>query len=84
MANIYFMIKDWNLQDICRTIGKITWAATDPRMDGFNTWGSKRELYELLFFVQQELDKCSTYGDMEEEYLKKHDQEMMLRALGKK
>jgi len=78
------MIKDWNTKDICRTIGKITWAATDPRMDGFNTWGCKRELYELLFFVQQELDKCSTYGDIEEDYLKKHDQEMMLRALGKK
>ena len=78
------MIKNWNIQDICRNIGKITWAATDPKMDGFNTWGCKRELYEVLFFVQKELDKCSTYGDVEQEYLKKHDQEMMLRALGKK
>jgi hypothetical protein len=78
------MIKDWNLQDLCRTIGKITFNATDPRMDGFNTWACKRELYELLFFVQEQLDKCSTYGDMEEEYLKKHDQEKMLKALGKK
>ena len=78
------MIRDWNLQDICRTVGKITWAATDPRMDGFNTWGCKRELYELLFFVQQELDKCSTYGDTEEEYLKKHDRDLILKALGKK
>jgi hypothetical protein len=34
--------------------------------------------------VQQELDKCSSYGDIEEEYLKKHDQELLLRALGKK
>lgn len=78
------MIKDWNIQDICRTIGKITWAATDPKMDGFNTWGCKRELYDLLFFVQQELDKCSTYGDIEEDYLKKHDRDMILRALGKR
>ena len=84
LANIYNMIKRWNTQDICNQIRQITFAATDPRMDGFNTWGCKRELYELLFFVQQEIDKCSTYGDIEEEYLKKHDQEMMLRALGKK
>jgi len=77
-------IKDWNVQDICRAIGKISLKATDPYLDGFNTWGCKRELYELLFFIQRELDKCSSYGDTEEDYLKKHDQEMILRALGKK
>ena len=78
------MIKDWNIQNICNEVRKITFAATDPRMDGFNTWGCKRDLYEVLFFVQRELDKCSTYSEVEEEYLKKHDQEMILRALGKK
>ena len=78
------MIKNWNIQNICNEISKITFAATDPRMDGFNTWGCKRELYEILFFVQQELDKCSTYATIEDEYLKKHDQSMMLKALGKK
>lgn len=78
------MIKKWNTREICNEISKITFAATDPRMDGFVTWDCKRELYEILWFVQQELDKCSTYSDLEEEYLKKHDQEMMLRALGKK
>ena len=78
------MIKRWNVQSICSEISQITFAATDPRMDGFNTWGCKRDLYEILFYVQQELDKCSTYGDIEEEYLKKHDQELILRALGKK
>lgn len=84
LANIYIMIKRWNTQDICNQIRQITFAATDPRMDGFNTWGCKRDLYEILFFVQQELDKCSTYATIEDEYLKKHDQAMMLKALGKK
>ena len=84
LANIYYMIKNWNTKEICNEMRKITFAATDPRMDGFNTWGCKQELYEILWFVQQELDKCSTYGDIEQEYLKKHDQEMMLKALGKK
>ena len=78
------MIKKWNVKNICSDISQITFAATDPRMDGFNTWGCKRDLYEILFYVQQELDKCSTYSDIEQEYLKKHDQEMMLKALGKK
>ena len=78
------MIKKWNVKNICSDISAITFAATDPRMDGFNTWGCKRDLYEILFYVQQELDKCGTYSDIEQDYLTKHDQEMMLRALGKK
>ena len=77
------MIKKWNIKSICSDISQITFAATDPRMDGFNTWGCKRDLYEILFYVQQELDKCSTYSHVEEDYLKKHDQELLLRALGK-
>ena len=78
------MIKKWNIKSICSDISAITFAATDSRMDGFNTWGCKRDLYEILFYVQQELDKCGTYSDIEQDYLTKHDQEMMLRALGKK
>ena len=78
------MIRDWNKSDICNDIRKITYAANDARMDGFVTWGCKQDLYEVLFYVQQELDKCSTYGDIEQDYLKKHDQELILRALGKR
>ena len=78
------MIRNWSKQTICTEISKITFAATDPKMDGFNTWGCKRDLYDILFYVQTQLDQCSTYGDIEDEYLKKHDQEMILRALGKR
>ena len=78
------MFKDWNTREILREIRKITIAATDPYMDGFNTWGCKRELYEILFFVQQELDECSNYADIEEQYLKKHEQDKLLKILGKK
>ena len=78
------MIKDWDSKNICNEIRKITYAATDPRMDGYITWGCKRELYEILFLVQEELDKCSSYASIEDEYLKKHEQQKLLRILGKK
>ena len=52
-------------------------------MDGFNTWRCKQDLYDILFYVQEQLDQCGTYSTIEEEYLKKHDQELLLRALGK-
>lgn len=78
------MIKDWNSRNICSEISKISWAASDPRMDGYITWNCKQELYQILWHVQRELDKCGSYGDIEHDYVKKHDQEMLLRALGKK
>jgi len=77
------MIKDWDRAKICNTIRKITFAATDPRMDGFVGWGCKQDLYKILWFVEDELEKCSTYVD-EKEFIKKREQNKMLKALGKK
>jgi len=77
------MIRDWDKADICNNISKITFAAQDPRMDGFVTWGCKQDLYEILWFVEDELSKCSTYTD-EEEFVKKREQHKLLKILGNK
>ena len=76
------MIKDWDKAKICNSISRITSAAKDPRMDGFVTWGCKQDLYEILWFVEDELDKCSTYAD-EDEFVKKREQHKILKILGK-
>ena len=77
------MIKDWDIKKICQEITKIRFAATDGYMDGFNTGGCKKDLYQLLWYIEDELDKCSTYTD-EKEYVKKREQHKLLKALGKK
>jgi len=78
------MIRDWNKAHICSEISKITFAGSDPRMDGFVTWGCKRDLYEILWFVEDELDKMGTYSEYEDELIKKREQHKILKALGKK
>lgn len=77
------MIKDWNKTDICSAIQRITFAATDPRQDGYVSWGCKQDLYEILWFVEDELEKCSTYID-EDEYVKRREQNKLLKVLSKK
>ena len=77
------MIQDWNKADIYNEIRKITFAAKDPRLHGFVTRGCKQDLYEILWFVEDELAKCSTYAD-EDEYVKKREQHILLKTLGKK
>jgi hypothetical protein len=66
------MIKDWSVRDIKNEISKISWAESDSRMDGFVTWGCKQDLYEILWFVEDKLRRCSTYTE-EEEFLKQHE-----------
>lgn len=75
-------IHDWDKTDICSSIRRITFACTDPRQDGFVSWGCKQELYEILWFVEDELAKCSTYVD-EEEFVKRREQNKLLKILGK-
>jgi|TARA_B110000305_G_scaffold209000_1_gene241638 hypothetical protein len=76
------MIKDWSVQKIRQEIAKIRFAENDPRMDGFVTWGCKKDLYEMLWYIEDELDKCSTYAD-EDDFIKRREQSILLRTLGK-
>jgi len=77
------MIIDWNTQNIKQEISKVTFAATDPRMDGFTTWRCKKDLYEILWYVEDCLERCSTYHD-EKEFIKSREQQKLIRTLGKK
>ena len=76
------MIKDWSVQKIRQEIAKIRFAENDPRMDGFVTWGCKKDLYEMLWYIEDELDKCSTYADVDD-FIKRREQSILLRTLGK-
>jgi|TARA_B110000285_G_C14643116_1_gene388477 hypothetical protein len=77
------MIKNWSLQEVKDNIDKITYGAIDPRMDGFVTWSHKQDLYQILWYCEDALEKCSTYTD-EDTYVKRRDQQKMLKTLGKK
>lgn len=77
------MIKNWNTVDIVRQIQSMRWHATDPRMDGFVTWGVKQDLYKIKWEVDEALRKCSKYVG-EDEFLEEHQKEVMWKALNEK
>lgn len=70
------MTIDWNVDDIKREISKIAWAESDNYSDGWSTWKCKQDLYDLLWYIEEKLSKCSTYAD-EEEYVKNHQFQVM-------
>ena len=74
------MIKNWNVEEIKREIDKIAWAECDNRMDGYVTWTCKKELYDLLWYVEDKISKCSTYAG-EEDFIKDRNFHKMWDAL---
>jgi DNA-binding transcriptional regulator YbjK len=77
------MIKDWNREKIEQEIWKIKWAATDPRMDGFVTWGCKQDLILLKYYIEDMLDQCSTYA-VEQEFIDKLEADRTFTRLKQK
>ena len=62
------MIKDWNREKIEQDIWKIKFAATDPRMDGFTTFGCKKDLIMLKYYIEDLLEECDSYS-IEQEFI---------------
>ena len=77
------MIKDWNREKIEQEIWKIKWAATDPRMDGFVTWGCKQDLILLKYYIEDMLEQCSTYV-AEQEFIDKLEADRTFTRLKQK
>ena len=74
------MIINWSLKTIKEEVDKITFAESDRYMDGFTTWGCKKDLYEILWYVEKSLKECSTYSN-EEDFIEEHEKELMWSIL---
>ena len=74
------MIIDWDVAEIISEINKIKRAENDPYSTGYNTWGAKQDLYQILWHVQDCIDNASTY-EGEEDYLRTHSKQKIWKAL---
>lgn len=70
------MIKRWSPTEIKNQIDEISFAESDPYMDGFIKWTCKRELYMIYWYLEKKLDKCSTYAG-EEKFIEDHELDKM-------
>lgn len=75
------MIIDWNIAEIKAQVDKIAWAESDNRMDGFNCWGRKKELYDLYWYIEDKLEQCKTYTP-EDRLLEERREQKIIKKLG--
>lgn len=76
------MIKDWSLKEIKAQVDKIAWAESDPRMDGYVTWGCKQDLYNLYWYIEDKLSDCSEYSSVEKDLLARRREKQIVKKLG--
>lgn len=56
----------------------------DPYMDGFVTSKYKKELLDIFWYLEDLLENCSNYGDIEEQWLEDRLKQKMLDKLSGK
>ena len=78
------MIIDWSIKEIKAQVDRISWAESDPRMGGFNTWRCKQDLYSLYWYIEDRLAECSTYGSVEEDLQQLRREKQIYKKLGGK
>lgn len=74
------MIIDWDADEIIHEINKIARAESNPYETGYNTVKCKRDLYTILWHIQDCLEKCSTYQG-EAEWIKQQEANRTLERL---
>jgi hypothetical protein len=74
------VIKNWSADQVISELQKIYFATTDPRMDGFVTWGCKQDLYRVQFALEDMMKRCPKYHG-EQEWLDERQKELVWKAL---
>lgn len=54
-----------------------------PYNDGFTSWSTKQELYEVKFLLDEILKTSNSFGEVEERYLDEVDKQKVWRELKK-
>lgn len=77
---MYLKHKTWNVGDIKRQIGRISMECRSPYNEGFTAFDLKKELYELKFFIDQELKSCPDFAG-EKEWLTELEKTHIIKFL---
>ena len=54
---------------------------SDPRNDGFVTWGIKQDLYNLKDLLDKAIQDCPNFGETETSWLRDQEQKKIIKYL---
>ena len=73
----------YNIEKAIREVHGATHDATDSNNDGFIMWGAKQDLYRLKWIVDQSLNRCGSFGSVEDDWLREQEKKQVIEILSK-
>ncbi len=73
-------MQEVNVNQVLFELQKLSYNATDPRMDGYYNWENKKKLYQVFWEAQRLLKKCPSFS-LEEDWLEEQKQEQVIDRL---
>ncbi len=75
-----YSYSDQEISQITRTVGSIYRDVTNPRIDGYNQWAAKQDLYQLKWLIDEAIKRCPEFGP-EKEWLRDQEKKKVIRIL---
>jgi len=73
--------KPLDVATIAQQINSAAYTCASPHTDGFNGWYTKQDLYQLKEILDSALNRCPSFGTIEEAFLKEQEQKKIIRIL---
>lgn len=73
--------KKWSVDSILRDINACFVQVSSPYNDGYNAWACKKDLYTILFHLEDILEKSPKFSDVEQEHLREREHTKLLQRL---
>ena len=75
--------KRYDIVDVVQQLRSCASAVNDPKLDGFNQWGCKQDLYSVKFILDQLIESCPTFAD-EKDWLEEMSKRQTWKILSHK
>ena len=72
--------KGWDVADVARQINIASYECSDPRNDGFTSFYTKQDLYNIKWLVEDALQRCPTFSG-EDEWVREQDKKKVIKYL---
>ena len=73
--------KGWDIPEIISQIQSLARECSSPHNDGFTAFECKKDLYQIQSIINDTLKRVPSFGNDEEEWLTKQEQQRILKIL---
>lgn len=71
----------YDITNLYQQIRSASSECSNPRNDGFISWGVKQDLYRIKWLLDDCLKSCPDFGDLESEWIREQEKKKVIKIL---